>query len=440
VTWLTPILGAVAAAIAVPSLVILYFLKLRRRDVEISSTFLWKKAIQDLQANAPFQKLRRNLLLFLQLLVLGAVCIALAQPQIKGQTVSGNKHVILIDRSGSMTALDEPDGRGGEQPRLDSAKRQAVAFVESLREGGLLSGKESSDEAMVISFDSAAEVRQQFTSDKSLLKAAILAITPTEGPTRVEEAFRLAEAHKPKRLVENVGLTGGPPVTIHLYSDGQIPDAVKAKPGPEDFFEFHKIGKPDSPNVAIVGLRAAREYDNPSKLTVYVSMENNRPEPRSVDVDLLIDGTSALIKGTTIAGASSEGPRLSAPQAARAGSQESAAAAAVGADADATTVARSGSLREESRSNWTWRRAPCFRCGCGSPVRGSRWRTTCCRWTIGHSWWCRPRRNLRSLCSPPKRTPGSIWLWAACRCRAWSRSSPPALKSGRSKGDWASLT
>src|SRR5262249_3515298 len=124
----------IAAGIAVPSLIILYFLKLRRRDLEISTTLLWKKAIQDLQANAPFQTLRRDLLLVLQLLVLTGIILALGQPHIKGQNIVGTKHVILVDRSGSMAALDEDDGKGGKMSRLAAAKKQAVAMVESLGE------------------------------------------------------------------------------------------------------------------------------------------------------------------------------------------------------------------------------------------------------------------------------------------------------------------
>jgi Aerotolerance regulator N-terminal len=51
-TWATPTLAALVAAIAIPALVILYFLKIRRIPREVSSTLLWNKAIQDLQANA----------------------------------------------------------------------------------------------------------------------------------------------------------------------------------------------------------------------------------------------------------------------------------------------------------------------------------------------------------------------------------------------------
>ncbi len=335
-TWLTPMYAIIAASIAVPSLIILYFLKLRRRDLEISTTLLWKKAIQDLQANAPFQKLRRNLLLFLQLLILAGILLALGQPQIKGQNVVGSKHVILIDRSGSMASLDEDDGKGGKITRLEAAKKQASAMVESLKEGNIFD-KSNADEAMVIAFDTSAEVRQQFTSDKNLLKASIEAITQTDGPTSVEEAMRLAKAHAPKRIIQVEGkdvsgleLPGGVGVTLDFYTDGRLPDADKALPGPDDKVEYHKLGKPNSSNLAIVGLRSERNYDDPNKLSVFVALQNNEKDPRTVDVELTIDGVVAGIKPSTIGGATA-GPGLSAATDAQADARAKEAAEATGA-------------------------------------------------------------------------------------------------------------
>ena len=76
--WLTPFTALYALAATLPLLLLLYFLKLKRREQTISSTLLWKRAIQDLQVNAPFQKIRRNILLLLQLLMLLAILLALA--------------------------------------------------------------------------------------------------------------------------------------------------------------------------------------------------------------------------------------------------------------------------------------------------------------------------------------------------------------------------
>ncbi len=329
-TWLTPSYAIVSASIAVPTLVILYFLKLRRRDVEISTTLLWRKAIQDLQANAPFQRLRRNILLILQLIALAAVLTALGQPVIKGQTIQAQKHIILIDRSASMMATDVPDRKGGTMSRLEDAKRQALALVDSMREGGLMQA-EKADEAMVIAFDTTAEVRQQFTSDKALLRRSIESIMPTEGPTSIEEAMRLAKAHRPRRIIEGhavEGLEGGDKVTYELYTDGRLPDADKAKPGPDDSVEFHRIGEPGSANMAIVGLRSERSYEDPAKLSVFVAVQNNEKAARAVDVELSVDGAVAGIKSATIPGA---GVDLSAAAKARAEAQEAEAAKGAGA-------------------------------------------------------------------------------------------------------------
>ncbi|MHC4559945.1 MAG: BatA domain-containing protein, partial [Planctomycetota bacterium] len=74
--WLTPMIAVYSAAVFVPLLLLLYFLKLKRRERIVSSTLLWKRAVQDLQVNAPFQRIRHNILLFLQLLMLLAILLA----------------------------------------------------------------------------------------------------------------------------------------------------------------------------------------------------------------------------------------------------------------------------------------------------------------------------------------------------------------------------
>jgi hypothetical protein len=328
VTWLTPGLAIAAAAIAIPSLLILYFLKLRRRDVEISTTLLWKKAIEDLQANAPFQKLRKNILLLLQLLALGAALTALGQPQIQGSSTVGSKHVILIDRSASMASLDAKDAGGRTVSRLDAAKEQALALIDSLREPGVFD-RDGGDQAMVIAFDTAGKALQAFTSDKDQLRAAVRAITPSDAPTSIDEAYKLVMAQAPREVVVEVKEDGTesryerPPKpigTIHLFSDGRLPDADRVSPGRDDTVLFHAMGSPEAANVGIVSLQAKRAFDDPNKLSIFVGLDNTARQARTVQLECRIDDQIVGIKdvelppatppGAGSGGGSGSGPAL----------------------------------------------------------------------------------------------------------------------------------
>jgi hypothetical protein len=307
-TWLTPTIAIIAGAIAVPTLLVLYFLKLRRRDLEVSTTLLWKKSIQDLQANAPFQKLRRNILLLLQLLALAAALTALAQPQIQSDAERGTRHIILIDRSASMSARDgDPEiapSASAARTRLEEAKRQALELVESLREPSFFdaaAGHRSGDEAMVIAFDTVGEVLQNFTSSKADLRRAIESIQPSDAPSAIASVFKLAKAYVPRGVVENLGFVSfGEPAVIHVFSDGRLPDAGQAEAAPEDKVLFHAIGRPDTPNIAITALRADRAFDNPRALSIFVGVQSTDTQPREVDAELSIDGRAVAVRAITL--------------------------------------------------------------------------------------------------------------------------------------------
>ena len=58
--FLTPTTIALAAGLTIPPLLVLYFLKLKRTAYPVSSTLLWRRAIEDLHVNAPFQKIENE--------------------------------------------------------------------------------------------------------------------------------------------------------------------------------------------------------------------------------------------------------------------------------------------------------------------------------------------------------------------------------------------
>src|SRR5215467_11689753 len=108
VQFATPLGGVAWAVLAgIPvAIIALYFLKLRRRPVQVPSTLLWRRSMEDLHVNSLFQRLRRNLLLFLQLVAVFLAMFALAGPRIKGTAGQGQRFVLAIDNSASMAATD----------------------------------------------------------------------------------------------------------------------------------------------------------------------------------------------------------------------------------------------------------------------------------------------------------------------------------------------
>ena len=68
-------LALLVGALSIP-LVLLYFLKVRRREATVPSLLLWDPALRDREASTFFQRLQRDPLLILQLLALLALAFA----------------------------------------------------------------------------------------------------------------------------------------------------------------------------------------------------------------------------------------------------------------------------------------------------------------------------------------------------------------------------
>jgi hypothetical protein len=280
------------------ALVLLYFLKLKRKPLHVPSTFLWKKSIEDLHVNAFFQWLRDNLLLILQLLVLLALIYAIMAFQFHGSSTAGQHYILMIDNSASMSATTDV---GPNRTRLDEAKDEALREIDAHGDD---------DFGMVLVFNSEATTRQSYTNDRSLLRRAVEAIEPTQRPTRIKDALDLADGlANPRRSTANEASrpaneepgkertydkADGIPTEVHLFSDGRFPDVPDFNLGNLNM-RFHSIGQsgPENvDNVGIVSLNATRDEKDPTRLQVLASVRNYRSKETKVRVALymLIDG------------------------------------------------------------------------------------------------------------------------------------------------------
>lgn len=191
--------AALAFAALLPVIVLLYFLKLRRTRVEVSSTLLWVKSVQDLTANAPFQRLRRNLLLLLQLLAAALLILGLARPFVRAQGDAGRNVCLLIDRSASMQTIEAAG------TRLDEAKSRALEIIDGMQRG---------DKMMLVSFADQAEVLAELSDDTARLRSLVRELEPTDTRTRIRDALFLAHS-----LQSSV-----PDLHVLLLSDGRVSD------------------------------------------------------------------------------------------------------------------------------------------------------------------------------------------------------------------------
>ncbi len=245
-------------ALLAPAIVALYLLKLKRKEIIVPSLLLWRKSLDDMKANAPFQRLRNQLLMWLQLLIVALVVLAMARPVIRRTRAGGRPRVLLIDVSASMKAADVKPNR------LEAAKRWARRLVERMGRG---------DAAMVVTFAGHASVRTTMTSDQTLLRRVIDRIQATDERTRLADAMAIAAS-----VVKT-----SPAAEVILLSDGRVQDLadVTAAPGEVVFAVVGDEGR----NAGVTAFEITALAGRPGRYAAFVRVDYVGPP-----------GASAILK------------------------------------------------------------------------------------------------------------------------------------------------
>jgi hypothetical protein len=241
-------------------IVAFYLMKMRRRDVRVPATFLWPSHTEEVRANAPLQRLKPNLLLFLQLLAMLATVGAMARPQTRQAGLTGEVTVIVVDASASMSATDV------KPSRFAQAKSLARDAIQGAKPG---------DRMALIEAGPIPRVVFPLGNDSARNLRAVDTLRPTDAESDVGEALRLAAA-----LVSSID-----GARIVLLSDGVF--------GPvEDFsrgkavFVYKSVGI-SGDNLGIEALGAAPTAKGRQ---LFCGVRNYGPTPMAATLSIYGDG------------------------------------------------------------------------------------------------------------------------------------------------------
>lgn len=282
ISALTPIQWALLSVVPV-GIVLLYFLKLRREPVEVPSTFLWARTIEDLHVNSLLQRLRRSLLLFLQLLAVALAAIALFRPGVRGETSSQGRTVYLLDISASMQATDEGEG----ESRFAKAKRMIGERIEAMSD---------SESAMLVTFSDRPDTIQSFTSDRRRLREALERVEVTNHSTDILGALKAADGLANPRRSSEVGdvndlqVADAMPADLVIFSDGGFQTVTEFSLG-NLIPTFVAIGTDEVTNLAITAFSAERNVEQPTEVQAFATVVNLGTQAVQTTASLTMDGT-----------------------------------------------------------------------------------------------------------------------------------------------------
>jgi hypothetical protein len=255
------------------AIVLLYVLRLKRKERVVPSSMLWQSAIRDLQANAPWQKLRSSVLMWLQLAFVALAVLALVRPALKVLSSGGQTIAIVIDSSASMQATDVSPSR------FERARGEASRLISALS---------STDSGTIIAAGAQTRVLSPLTSDKNVLKRAITQAGAADTGADLREAIVLASSLlKDKRNAQ-----------IYVLSDGAnapLQDMSVGKAG----LQFVKIGT-RSDNLALTALDARRGYGSTNTAQLFATVSNFSQRQQKISLELARDGDLVEVRPVTV--------------------------------------------------------------------------------------------------------------------------------------------
>jgi hypothetical protein len=230
----------------------MYLLKQKFQENKVSSLYLWTRAVSDIKAQEPWQKLKKNTLMILQIILLILLSLLLSRPYFR-DLFAQDYQIIIIDSSMSMQAADKAP------TRFDYAKSKAASIISSSKPNSY---------TCIINMGAAANILCNFDNNKSdvLAKLEQLKATNEKGDYMGAKSLTMA-------LLQNNKVA-----SVYLLSDTKLnigESAVKFISAAGDGFNYainvlnHSVGK--------------------KSITAFTQVSNYSGEKASLPLSIMVD-------------------------------------------------------------------------------------------------------------------------------------------------------
>ncbi|MBQ3514900.1 MAG: BatA and WFA domain-containing protein [Lachnospiraceae bacterium] len=248
----------------IPVIILIYMLKQKAKKVEISSNMLWKEVYKNLEATTPWEKLKFQWLMVLQIILIILFVLSLMSPFILSGSKKTSSLIIVIDNSASMNALYDED------TRLEQAKKNALEYLDTIPENTKVTLIECNNQATVL-----ATNEDNIMTLKSKIK-------------QIESTYATGDLSLSANLVNSI-MAQQPDANIVYYTDSQFQNAYEKS----NIYSLYK----EKENVSVDYVSYGMADD---KITVITKITNGSSDGITTDVTLYEQETDRILGMETL--------------------------------------------------------------------------------------------------------------------------------------------
>lgn len=248
----------------IPVLILIHTLKPKPKQVEVTNFFLWQEVLKERSGHLTFERLKKNMPLFVQILIVILASLALAKPTWMYTSSNTGNMIIVIDTSASMKA------KLGSGTRFDLAKTKAFELIEQ---------RDRDQKLLIVDAGHGPTVKEGLLDDSHHAKRLVSGLNPSDASGDLERAIYLALSFvDPARADFLYVITDGAGDDISRL----LKDHPKIRP---------VIVSSETHNIGITKFEFRQEVDRHDHYELMLEIKNFNPSPIECPIHLSIDNT-----------------------------------------------------------------------------------------------------------------------------------------------------